>query len=442
MKPAASESTIVSCPSCQTKMSVKLLAKPAVTACPQCKTQVRLPAKSPTAPSRVQAPAKRNASAERGTGPPAQSPTALPNESPAFSALPPTPGGSDPFDLGQLDLPQPAAPSGADFTARSRGTKSSSNTGAFPARLWAWVGDHKIVTAILALNVVALLSSIFFPPLLLVCAVQLPVGLLIAGATFLPRLHLVERVSKAVGAQMAGIGAGGVMLLILVGLAKGGLRIARRSSRNENLDFSGFDPSSLGAMAGALVVFLCVSALIIYCWKLIGIVRVIAAGYLLEMSILLVLLIIGGAVNSRREAEMARYHKETMSKMQRPEWATPGIGSPGSRPPGSRPPGSRPPGSGINARQPPNAGGPNASEIRIIVMHGPNTDLAEVRESFLAKAGHPDHETQSKGMMMTEWVIQDSGSPGELAELVDFGRVLHVSEFTRTIRVGMPRVRP
>ncbi|MCS7471160.1 hypothetical protein NZK35_31265 [Stieleria sp. ICT_E10.1] len=284
-----------------------------------------------------------------------------------------------------------------------------------------------MVTAIVILNLVALASSILFPPLLLVCAFQLPVGLVIAGAMFLPRLHLVERVAKAVGGQMAGLGAGGVLLLILAIGAKAGLRIARRSSRNENLDFSGFDPSSLGAMAGALVVAVCVIALVIYLWKRIGIVRVIAAGYLLEMSTLLLLLIIGGAVNSQRDAEMARRHEETMAKMQRPDWATPGFADPGSR---------------MNTMRPSNIGGPNASQIRVIVMHAPNTDLGEVRQTFLARAGNPDHETQSRGLAMTEWIIQDSGSPAKLAELVDFGRVLQVSEFSRTIRVGMPRVRP
>ncbi|PAY18637.1 hypothetical protein CKO51_15430 [Rhodopirellula sp. SM50] len=284
-----------------------------------------------------------------------------------------------------------------------------------------------MVTAIIFLNVVAFASSILFPPLLWVCAVQLPVGLVIVGATFLPRLHLVERVSKAVGGQMAGLGAGGVLLLILAVGAKAGLRIARRSSRNENLDFSGFDSSSLGAMAGALVVAVGVIALVIYLWKLIGIVRVIAAGYLLEMSLLLSLLIIGGAVNAQRDAAMARRHEEGMAKMQRPDRAPPGFADRGSR---------------MNTRRPSNIGGPNASQIRVIVMHGPNTDLGEVREAFLAKAGNPDHETQSKGLAMTEWILQDSRSPAELAELVDFGRVLSVSEFGRTIRVGMPRVRP
>ncbi|MDV6029757.1 MAG: hypothetical protein F9B45_06540 [Phycisphaera sp. RhM] len=397
-------------------MSVKLLAKPAVTACPKCKTQVRLPARSVGS-----APVRK----------PVQSSAPQPNAAPAFSSLPPTPVASDPFDLGQLDLPPSATPSGGSFAARSPKAKSGARTGANSAtvatKLLSWVGNHKWVTAIIILNVIALMSSIFFPPLLLVCAFQLPVGLVIVGATFLPRLHLVERVSKAVGGQMAGLGAGGVLLLILAVGAKAGLRIARRSSRNENLDFSGFDPSSLGAMAGALAVAVGVIALVIYLWKLIGIVRVIAAGYLLEMSILLLLLIIGGAVNSRRDAEMARWHEETMAKMQRPDWATPGFENPGSR---------------MNRMRPSNIGGPNASQVRVIVMHGPNADLGEVRETFLAKAGNPDHETQSKGPMMTEWVLQDTRSPGELAELVDFGRVLSVSEFGRTIRVGMPRMRP
>ncbi len=393
-------------------MSVKLLAKPAVTACPRCKTQVRLPARSP-GPSPV-----RNSD---------QPPAPQPIAAPAVSSLPPTPVAADPFDLGQLDLPPSATPGGEGFASRSPRATSGASSATVATKLSAWFGNHKCVTAIILLNVVALASSIFFPPLLLVCAFQLPVGLVIAGATFLPRLHLVERVAKAVGGQMAGLGAGGVLLVILAVGAKAGLRIARRSSRNENLDFSGFDSSSLGAMAGALVVAVCAIALVLYLWKLIGIVRVIAAGYLLEMSTLLLLLMIGGAVNSRRDAEMARRHEETMAKMQRPDWATPGFEAPGSR---------------TNAMRQRNIGGPNAAEIRIIVMHGPNTDLGEVRETFLAKAGNPDHQSQPKGPMMTEWIVQDSRSPAELAELVDFGRVLSVSEFGRTIRVGMPRMRP
>ncbi len=356
-----------------------------------------------------------------------------------FASLPPGPSAAPPLDLGQLEVPPPAGPATAGpatagpattgpaparFSAQSRRTSSG---GSVATTLLGWIGNHKVVTAIVAINIVALLSCIIFPPLLVFCAIELPVGLMIAGATFLPRYHLVQKVSQGIGAQMAGLGAGGVLLLILAVGAKAGLRIARRVNRNENLDFSGFDPSSVGAIIGSLTVFIGISALVVFLWKQIGIVRVAAAGYLLQMSLLTVLMIIGGSVKSYRDAEMARHHEETLAKMRAPNWSPPGMEDPASR---------------MNSYRRGARGGPRDSEIRIILMHGPNTDLSEVRTTFLAQVGNPECEVQTKGAMMTEWIVQESRDPQEVADLIDFGRVLMVSKLSRTIRVGMPRVRP
>ncbi|WP_147870755.1 hypothetical protein [Stieleria maiorica] len=408
------QSTVVACPGCQTKLSVKLLDKPARVACPKCNTQVALPARGqPAVTSRPASPPKSGRSA----------PVAAPPDV-DFASLPPGPSDAASVDLGQLDVPSAAGPTPARFSAQSR---RSSSGGTVATKLLGWIGNHKIVTAIVAINVVALLSCVFFPPLLVFCAIELPVGLMIAGATFLPRYHLVQKVSQGIGAQMAGLGAGGVLLLILAVGAKAGLRIARRANRNENLDFSGFDPSSVGAIVGSLVVFLCISALIVFLWKQIGIVRVAAAGYLLQMSLLTVLMIIGGSVKSYRDAEISRRHEESLARMRGPGWSPPAFQSPSSR---------------MNADQRGAMGGPRESEIRIILMHGPNTDLSEVRKTFLAQVGNPECDVQTTGAMMTEWIVQESRDPQELADLIDFGRVLSVSKFGRTIRVGMPRVRP
>lgn len=328
-----------------------------------------------------------------------------------------------PLDLGQLPLPSASSGAGGGgFSAQSHRAAGSSDS--FPKTALRWIAGHRLCSAIIAINVIAMLSSIFLPQMLVVCAYQVPIGLAIAGALFLPRFHLVERVSKAIGAQMAGIGVGGVLLLILAGLAKAGLRISRKASRNENLDFSGFDLSSLGSIAMSLIITCSVIALIIFMWKRFGIVRVIASGYLLEMSLLSMLLIVGGALRSHQDAAMDRRHDEAMARMQTHMRVPPHMESPTM--PMNRP----------------GRGGPGAAsptEIRVIVMHSIETDVEEIRSQLLERAGNPGCETKRMGRGMTEFVLQDSRAPGELAGLIDFGHVLFVNPIDRSIRVGMPR---
>jgi hypothetical protein len=244
-----------------------------------------------------------------------------------------------------------------------------------------------------------------------------------------------------------------VFVVILAVMVKAALRIRRKAASNENLDFSGFaDPSSIGSLLGSFAVFIAVCALFFFLWKLIGIVRVFAACYLVEMSIMTFVLIIGGVALSRQEEASNRRHEETLARMRgldsstRPGFGRPGFGRPGFERPGGA---SHRYGPSASGNRFGNASGEEGSavseerllrpmgqsEIRIVFMHRLDTDLAGVRDAFLAKAGNPNCQTIKHFPTQTHFVVQRSGDLAELAELIDFGRVAAVNEYARVITV-------
>ncbi len=86
------------------------------------------------------------------------------------------------------------------------------------------------------------------------------------------------------------MGVGGVGLIVLVVCAKTLPRLASRAGRNPNLDFS-----NMGAIAGSLVATLIVMVIGLALWRVMGIARVLAAGYCFQLSAVTLMLAIGSA---------------------------------------------------------------------------------------------------------------------------------------------------
>ena len=247
-------------------------------------------------------------------------------------------------------------------------------------------------------------------------------GMLLAGALFLPRLHIIDRISEAIGGQAAGMGAGGIALLVMLGMIKIGLRASRRINRNDNLDFSGFDPSSIGSIIVAGVIMIACAGLFIFLWKQFGVVRVLAAGYVVEMVLFMPIFFAGGILTKRKEAEFRREADEALERLNDPDFMKPPTFS------GPRP-----------MVRPPVSPFADSSVIRITVSHGPNADPDEVKSTLLECLGKSDCETASRGSFSTEFILDDDRSPKEVAKLIDFGRVMFASDIARAIHVSMPR---
>jgi hypothetical protein len=140
------------------------------------------------------------------------------------------------------------------------------------------------------LNLLLLLLAIRFPPILLLSMLNVPVGLVIIGLLFVPRQYVVKRITEKFGAQLTSMGVGGVGLIVLVVCAKTLPRLASRAGRNPNLDFS-----NMGAIAGSLVATLIVMVIGLALWRVMGIARVLAAGYCLQLCAVTLMLAIGSA---------------------------------------------------------------------------------------------------------------------------------------------------
>lgn len=201
------------------------------------------------------------------------------------------------FDLNQLDLGNSAIPT--SVTTQHR-TSPDHGFKAFANRALRWVNQHRWVTLIAVLNLISLALAIPFPPALVLSFINLPIGLVIIGLLFAPRLHTVNRLSGAcsaafsgMGAAFARVGAGGVGLIALAVIVKTVPRIAGKAGNNPNLDFSNFNLSSIGVVVGSLLAIVAVITIGLLLWKLIGIARLLAAGYCVQIAMTTLLLIIG-----------------------------------------------------------------------------------------------------------------------------------------------------
>ena len=283
-KPAAVQKTAVqpetqtvACPSCQTNLSVCLLATAAMVKCPKCQTQMQVPGKKAAPPT----PTPQRTAAKSTTARP-----------PSATHVPQAPE----LDLGRMDLP-------GDPPSQSFGLRKPTRPRFQGKDILAWINSHRWMTVIVLLNLLGLFVCIFSPLLLTSLAFSVPIGLLLVILLRIPRLHIVRRTGQAVaqiwetmGTQMASIGAGGLLLIFAGASAK----ILRLSANNPNLDFSGFaDLDKVSGVLISLLSFFLIVALIICLWHFIGLVRISAFGYCTVFSIL----ILAGAFSSKRNVE-------------------------------------------------------------------------------------------------------------------------------------------
>jgi hypothetical protein len=340
-------------------------------------------------------------------------------------------------------------------------------------RIIVGIKGHRWATAIFALNVFSLFNSLFFPVFLVFIIPNLIIGIVIVGMLFLPRFHTVRRVSESVGPAVANAGAGGVALVMLAVAAKTMRRLRR--SNNENLDFSGFlDPSNLLPFLSAMATIIVVIAVCVFLWHLVGIVRVFASVYLVELSLMSALTFFGIATGMHKSSEDKwADHDRRIAKLtfpqrgMQPNQGMPEMGSTRGRPAGPEYPGiagpefgrpeftrpniarpefrqqgSRDPVTGAPAASPSSAG-PKTIEgfrsitneqIRLIFNHSLTTDVKAIRERLVEKLGNPRWRVK-RGATQSMFVLDWSNQPEAFRKHIDFGKVTDLDTDARTITI-------
>ncbi len=105
------------------------------------------------------------------------------------------------------------------------------------------------------------------------------------------------------------MGVGGVGLIVLAVCVKTLPRLVSRGGTNPNLDFS-----NLGAIAGSLVITLIVLVIGLTLWRVMGIARVLAAGYCLQLSVVTLMLVVGVASRKDLLNDKARQGQSVLTK--------------------------------------------------------------------------------------------------------------------------------
>ncbi|MGB7326298.1 MAG: hypothetical protein WBD31_15600 [Rubripirellula sp.] len=216
------------------------------------------------------------------------------------------------LDFGQLDLPS-ASTSASTLSASTLPRSPVQRRGAasgpgFWPRMATWVNGHRWVTAIAVLNLMGLVGCVFFPPFLVVMAINIPIGLVIVGLLFVPRQYVVKRLVDSVGAQAISMGGGGGALMLLV-VASKVMRGANKINNNPNIDQTAFStPAGLAGIVGSLVAALALAVVAVVLWRYIGIARMMATGYcamlLLAISTTMLGVAAGGAKPFARSPAM------------------------------------------------------------------------------------------------------------------------------------------
>ncbi|MEM8671887.1 MAG: hypothetical protein AAGG48_30500 [Planctomycetota bacterium] len=292
-EPVKAQPMNLACPGCGIRLSVKRLKTPGMATCPKCQASVPIPA------------SRHVTSTGKTTQPVSQVSPSLQDA----SLVSPTIREDEACDLGQLEIGPIASPADS-FRHSSTPPKQTRR----PANvILTWINHHRWITLILGLNMIPPLLAFKFPPALVLSLFNLPVGLVIIGLLFVPRQHLVKRCGGALkgmmdgfGSQVARVGAGGIGLIVLAVCAKALPRVFHRAGNNPNLNFdmSGALPALLG-VAGTLLAFVVIIAIGITLWRVMGIARVLAAGYCLQLTAFSFLLTIGVIANDNSWASFA-----------------------------------------------------------------------------------------------------------------------------------------
>ncbi|MEM0925841.1 MAG: hypothetical protein AAGJ83_07375 [Planctomycetota bacterium] len=289
------------------------------------------------------------------------------------------------------------------------------------------------------MNIIATLIGVFHWPLLQVCFFQVPIGALMVGLLFAPRLHLMDRLFDRYKARAAGLGAGGVAL---VGAAII-IRVVLRSMRREG----GWDTS---VILGMIVFFFAFWAVVIgfaYLWKRFGVFRVLSWAYLAQLSFLTLSLSVTGLADAKRDADFKKRTAEFEAESKqfaedaakRAAQGLPPDPLAGFEPPpnfGSRGRSSRQtPGSGRAMMSRKEAMGADEGEVLIVFRHPDDVDQINFKNALIEKLGSPDHQSQAFGSGKTSLLITTELPLEDVAKHIDFGKVTTTDEDRRIIRV-------
>jgi hypothetical protein len=311
-------------------------------------------------------------------------------------------------------------------------------------RLLGWINDHRWMTAIGVLNLMALVAALFYSDIWMLLAIQVPIGALVIGLLFVPRKHLVDRMMTSAMARFASLGVGGVLITILLIATRS---ILKRARRNDG-DFSFLTDLSLSGIGSMLISFLVFAACLAgfaFLWRLFGVARVLAAGYLGAFAIFLLSFVTVGTMRERRERrsdERMQAMQDRLSELNGPN----ATHSPGMRAWTGGDPAMQngspmiPAGQMSGRPQGRFAGEPigSPSQIQIVVHHELGANVDAFRDRLVAQAGISSHQRKTRGKI-TELIFKYDGTPDELAKMIDTGSVTEVNEDLRTIVISLDR---
>ena len=325
---------------------------------------------------------------------------------------------------------------------------------------------HRWVTAVIAMNAITLLGCVIVPPMLVISALSIPMGLVIIGLLFVPRQHIIKKLCDAIGPAVANAGIGMILLVLLTA----GLKLSRKLGRSgiPNVDLSTLqDTPSAAAVIGSIVAVFGGLALFVVLWRYIGIARVLAAGYLAPLSIITLVLTVGGVVNRTGNVSPSGLDVASKTEMSR---------DPGFKPWNERRPGPRlaPSQRGRMARQDAtsertstnrqpaisidrNLPADEANRARIESFrerHSPNdivvmkikrndssikpVDVRKTLQNTLGLSRHFFSMSGDEGLLL----FVHNGPVSDIVKKLEIGEVLNVDEESRTIEFQFDDVSP
>ncbi|MCC9599226.1 hypothetical protein LOC67_01545 [Stieleria sp. JC731] len=283
-----------------------------------------------------------------------------------------------------------------------------------------WVKGHRLVSAIALVNLIGLFFCLIYPPILIVLAFQIPIGGVVAACLFIPRIYVMDRIFGYVHQRTAAMGAGGVGLLIAAVVSKAFFRGMRRTEGK-------FDPSMVASVVGVIFGVLVAIGIVVGLWKLFGLFRVIAVGYLVQFMFVLLVMVVGSYGKARRDrefdefvAESRQMHEDFGFRSQAAMRARDSVNRPSFGPTGR---------DFLELA---------SGETLIDITAEPGSPMLLVINEFLAKQNFPSHRQRTTGTK-TQLVVRHSGSMDDLAKLINFGEVQSIDQDSQTINVSVTR---
>ncbi|TWU10981.1 hypothetical protein [Allorhodopirellula heiligendammensis] len=402
----------VQCPQCAKPLTLNesLLGKQIK--CPLCGRVFATRAKASSQQSTNPAPSASASGAAAGR---------QPSTRPAKDRTEPTSRTAQPHPF---DFPAVGAGAGhATFsTARPNSRPQARPKGTIP--IGSLLKKHWLAITVSLLAVATLAASVIAPwPLFIVGIAEIVLGAIVVGLLFIPRMYVMRRAFGALGKagelflqSAATIGSGGVAIIVILAIVKA----MRRTNGGASLDFSGITG---GGIAVFLLFPLSIAA-VIALWYLIGLARTLASGYVLQCSLMFLILLISVVQN-------------------------PGVNPGGAMPPTDpvfrTPPrrqGRPTPPPEVSSRTPvietPNPlGYPSSDVVHFIVDTSKISDIEKILPRLTAGAPPKFWKSTQEGSQLDVWLYQ-SAPVDQIARRVSGDRSLVVDSVDpakRTIRV-------